>query len=157
MYIGYPKPDPKQKHYNVFVIRDLRNNDDNGVLGHMFDDGSDPHAFIIAPRDRIWIPGGSDDGHGSDDDDEGFWSNYPDAGETLEYFQHVIKIKDKLVEIFHNGDKVYHVDYAPMTQDDEDEKWDYRYNTERGKLMVQYMPAPKACEGESQGPQAPAK
>lgn len=138
------------EYVNEYAIGDLRNKNDKGDLGHMFDDNNKPHIYIAAPRARVW------------DFDTWSWSNNPDAGhpDVLMYPDHTAAIQAKLREMFPAApnaeeEEIDVLDYAPMTQGD---KWDTEYDTYRGKVLIQYQPSPKVCDQSGgEGPPLPAK
>ncbi|OIW23745.1 hypothetical protein CONLIGDRAFT_673949 [Coniochaeta ligniaria NRRL 30616] len=143
---GFPGS-PKIQYSNQYAIGDLRKKDDKGDLGHMFDDVNKPTVFVLVPRRRVRLEDGS-------------WSNAEDAGGgDLQYTDHLYKIIEKLEEIFpptdELTDRVNCLDYAPMTQEEDGE--DLSFATHRGKLLVQYQPAPKDCEGAEEASQPLAR
>jgi hypothetical protein len=130
---------PRVPYINEYALGELRNKDDKGDLGHMFDDANKPEIFLVAPRRRMNIQG----------------TGEPDTGinagmGTQAYAPHNLKISLKLKEIFGRDlrDAVSHeVMYSPMV---EEGKKDLDWNTARGKFIIQYMPAPRPCkEGDT--------
>jgi hypothetical protein len=141
---GLPKEEfPRQRGLNQYAISDLRNNDnlqddsDDNVkeLGHLFDDVNVPRVFIFTPSDR------------------------DRPGQPPIYESHVDVMKERLGRIFGN-DRLFDnpqvaqvLTYEPMEKPVVPEDLtpgDPGFNTHRGKVLIQYMPAPKACEPNSE-------
>jgi hypothetical protein len=125
---------PRKQYVNQYAVGELRNKDDKGDLGHMFDDVNDPHVFVIYPRPRIYTG-------------KGQFDTSPNAGHGRQAFPEANKrVVGKLQHMFPNIPKqnCHTKSYSPMVGDD---KADLYWNTPRGKVLVQYMPAPAPCPG----------
>ena len=131
------------QYVNQYALGQLRSRNDNGELGHMFDDVNNPRLFFIYPRKRV--------------SENGEWNSQPNAGKgTQLYPVHNMKILQKLRQIF--GAEVVSrigtsIPYSPLIYGG----FDDGYDTSRGKLLIQYMPAIDSCPQGVEGPQAPAK
>jgi hypothetical protein len=143
--VGVPGSQKKQ-YIDQYALGELRNKEDKEALGHMFDDASNPQLFLIIPRARriLVTQGGNVVG----------WSNDPNAGTGTEgYPEHNEMIIDKLNDMF--GDDIIgrarQLPYSPMTQNG----WDDGFDTARGKVLIQYMPAPKPCPDADEDPFTP--
>lgn len=140
MESGLPGLD-KLQYRNQYAIGDLRNKDDKEKkLGHMFDDVNQPWAIVVAPRQR-----------------------YEGTDAPLLYPFHVDSIVGRLRSIFPGLERIFPIGYVPMAREDisDDDPdavlRDDAFATERGKVLIQYQPAPKACEGAEGAPQPVAK
>lgn len=134
---------------NQYGVGQLRKRDipGKGDLGHMFDDIHQPRVFIMAPRPEVNLPNDQPDNSESA------------GGSRLRFPEQMKKIKDKLANIFQglNVDDIETIQYSPMTMSlgvlgfrkDGTVVGDYGdkyYVTHRGKLLIQYQPAPHVCQ-----------
>lgn len=131
---GLPEnEDPREPGMNQYAIGDLRNNDNTPFgLGHLFDDVNIPRVFIFTPSDR---------------DPMDLSPMYP---------EHVAMMMGRLGRIFGN-DQLFAdpklgqvITYQPLLYpadpgDLPGDMNDPGFNTHRGKILIQYMPAPRAC------------
>jgi len=132
---------PRQRFLNMYTLRDLRNNDNIGALGHIFDDSNMPQIWILAPM--YLNPDGSDPA-------------VTGSPPSLAFPDHIERMKAVLKDIFPSiagpTSAGIHVKmYKPMFVPDPSDN-DYTY--QRGKILIQYQPAPRACQG---GPRTTAK
>ncbi|KAB5580062.1 hypothetical protein GE09DRAFT_1279062 [Coniochaeta sp. 2T2.1] len=123
--VGLPDDVPRVQYQNQYALGELRNQDDKGELGHLVDAENDPRLFLIYPRERA--------GKGTQE--------FPELNK---------KVAEKLEEMFPNFDnkKFKSISCSPITSGD---NGDEAYNYPRGKLLIQYMPAPKPCLNGKQG------
>jgi hypothetical protein len=135
---GGPADLPKLQYRNQWAIRDLRNNGPGGPndLGHMFDDVNEPWVIVVAPRQR----------------DQG-------ADAPFSYGLAVNNIMARLRSIFPGLGRMWSRAYSPITRKDNPnfgpggagpndypDFGDLGFNSERGKVLIQYQPAPHACD-----------
>lgn len=137
--VGVPV-DERVQYINQYTIDDLRNKDDKGALGHLFDDENHPHVFLLYPRARVPNP----DGEGGFDNDEN-----AGADDDIEFPLHFNKIIEKLYAMFPDQDAAMLMSssYYPMTQEigHQVDLLDSGFDTHRGKVLIQYQPA-HACD-----------
>lgn len=151
---------PGTKGWTESGLDEMRNNDQI-EQGHLFDDMNMPRIFIMAPRQRVWTASGND------------MSNSETAGGSVfAYTEYVNRITAELKKIFGNNADISTVQYSPMTKApdlvrnpdgsvfiavEEEENGDTefavvgdfidsKYDTHRGKLLIQYQPASQACQ-----------
>lgn len=135
--IGYQ---PRQRFLNMYTLRDLRNNNNLGgagpnTLGHIFDDQNQPQIWIFTPKKLN--PDNSDPG-------------LTGVPSTPMYEEHIDKVEDVLYNIFPSTPgstsvRVHVKEYRPMVNIPDNA--DHDYNFARGKILIQYQPAPRACAG----------
>ncbi|KAB5559733.1 hypothetical protein GE09DRAFT_1114077 [Coniochaeta sp. 2T2.1] len=125
-------------YINDTPLGELRDDDAtiSSPWGHLMDDEEQPKLFVITPREQV-------------KKDDGTFDDSPDAGsdDVLKYPHEVYQIVAKLESMFPNS-PVVTKGYNPLDTGDEFENGDGEFNTARGKVMVQYMPAPEAECGD---------
>ncbi|KAK7927317.1 hypothetical protein PG985_004315 [Apiospora marii] len=136
------------QYLSQFGLDELRNNDNN-PHGHMFDDANQPRVFVIAPRKKAYLLNGKP-------------SNSETAGGSeFRHNSYVNRILAELRTIFPNNNELalstiqYSIqekwEFVDVGDGNGQQKWepdrgDGLFNFHRGKVLVQYQPAPKACE-----------
>lgn len=118
--------EPPIPFLNWAPLGELHNNDENGYLGHLFDDDSNPQVFVAYPRMRIMLP-------------DGTFSNDENAGsdQVMQWPDHVQKIVERLHDIFPTV-MIRGLAYSPMVNAG---ATDPEFDTHRGKILIQYQPA----------------
>ncbi|KAK7956354.1 uncharacterized protein PG986_005576 [Apiospora aurea] len=114
-----------------------------------FDDVNQPRVFVMAPRILQLTSDGD------------FSSSETAGGSRFKYNRHVNRILTELRTIFPKNNEltIPTVQYSPQQKwvhDDAADKDDYgdtMFNSHRGKLLIQYQPAPKRCD-EAEEPKA---
>ncbi|KAB5511343.1 hypothetical protein GE09DRAFT_1272247 [Coniochaeta sp. 2T2.1] len=136
---------PQTPQVTQYALGELRNNNNLGELGHMFDDEQDPYLFVVSSRDRVFLAR------------EDRWDYSANAGgDEPKYERAIERMLDKLGDMFDRDlddmtGMLHGITYAPMLGMNPE---DGDFDTPRGKLLIQYQRAPRPC---SQGEQTIAK
>jgi hypothetical protein len=132
-------------YQDKYGIRSLRDNDELGAYGHLFDDDTAPNVVILAPTDRVWVP---DLRYASG----GYYSRSEEVVAGPAYWQQNEQLSDNVWLIFGEDNEDVTVQqqfYSPMAwvaADEDRDPGDDGYNTHRGKVLIQYQPAPRECD-----------
>ncbi|KAB5515361.1 hypothetical protein GE09DRAFT_1294762 [Coniochaeta sp. 2T2.1] len=110
---------PRTPHVTKYALGDLRNNNNLGELGHMFDDDQDPYLFVVSSRDRVFLAR------------EDRWAYSANAGgDDPKYERAIERMLEKLADMFDRNLN----DMTGMLRD---------------HFLIQYQPAPRPCsQGE---------
>lgn len=133
------------QYEDEYGINALRDNDELGSMGHLFDDETSPKVVILAPYSRQYFPDPNHPHGGTYNNDE-YLATFPAYERQLE------DLTDNAWLIFGEENQdvtVQQYFYAPMTLvaiAGDVHPGDDGFNTHRGKVLIQYQPAPRECD-----------